>query len=191
MKLTEANLTEEVIHNAIEEIAADSSEEQKEEYKNVIKQIFHKDIPIAEALKIKPEVFEAMYAHAYRLYNSGNYQSACLLFAYLVTLDPGVAKYHMGQAASHHMLKEYGPAVDSYMTAFFIDMTNPLPFFHVADCLLKEKSIEGAYFCLGMAAGIAGENPKYDKIRDRAQMMQSTLRDPSMDQSSKNETVEL
>jgi type III secretion system low calcium response chaperone LcrH/SycD len=180
MNLAKTDPTEEMINEAIEKVMADYSEEQKEKYVEMIKLIYNKDVSLALALKMKPELLEGIYAYAYRLYGSGNFQTALLLFAYLVTLEPAILKYHMGQAACHHMLKQYDEAENSYIIAYYLDRKNPLPFFHIADCKLKTNSIEEAFFCLGVAAELAKQHPKYDKIKEKALLMQNALTvDPS------------
>lgn len=163
------------IQEMVEELGPKYSDVKKAEYKEYLRQIFEEGLPPIQVLDITPDMMEAIYGQAYRLYLSGNYRPASLLFALLLSLDPAVLRFNMGLAACHHMMKEYPQAIDSYMTAFCLDMKSPLPFFHVADCLQKDNNLEYAYFCLGVAAEIAGDDPKYAKLKERAKMMQKHL----------------
>ncbi len=167
--------TDELISTIVTEFGTSYTEKQKEQYSLVLHKIMDEGIPPADAMEIPPDLLNAIYGFAYRIYNSGNYLMASVMFALLVSLKPGVIKFHMGLGASFHLLKEYGKATECYLTCYIADLSNPLPFYHIADCCLKEGSNEAARTSLDFAIAIASADRKYDKLKERAEMMKSHL----------------
>jgi type III secretion system low calcium response chaperone LcrH/SycD len=92
-----------------------------------------------------------MYHHGHAFYTQGKYEEAIRVFGFLVIADHFDRRYHMGMAACLHMLKRYVEAARYYGIAWLLDLTDPAPPMHAAECQLAigdraqaRKSLEHA-----------------------------------------------
>jgi type III secretion system low calcium response chaperone LcrH/SycD len=129
-----------------------------------------------DAIGVKPSVLEGIYAQAYRLYNTGKYIEAVHIFRILILMNPMEAKYLLGLAACFHMLKEYKNAIQSYTMCSLMDPKSPIPHYHSSDCFIQMKDYLSAMVCLQMSIDIAGQQPQYAKIKERAQLSLDSLK---------------
>lgn len=166
---------QELIQETVEEVGTNCSPKEKERYQEILTKIIMQQMPPAEALGITPEVMSAIYNHAYRLYNSGNYHVAGVLFAFLVNLNSSDPKYLFGMAAADHMEKKYAEAIETYWACFALNMSNPIPLYHICDCCLKLEQPQDALYAIGLAVQLAGNEPKFAKLKQRAEMIQESL----------------
>lgn len=169
---------EELIETAATEIAKNGSEEDKKYYKSVLHKAIEVDkniVPDAKDLGLTPEMLNLLYEAAYHRYQEGKYNEACIIFSWLILLDAKNSTYYFGVASCYHRMKEYLKAINNYMLACAADPTNPMPFYHISDCYLKLNAPGNAICSLQMAITQAEDNPKYSKIKERAQMIQGRL----------------
>ena len=79
---------------------------------------------------------EAVYSLAFGYYQTGKFNEALKLFQFLVLFDHLNKKYWMGLGAVQQVLKDFQGAIVSYGYSSFLDLKNPKPQFHAAECLL-------------------------------------------------------
>ena len=79
---------------------------------------------------------EAVYSLAFGYYQTGKYDEAAKLFQFLVLFDHLNAKFWIGMGAVQQVKKDYKGAVASYAYASFLDLENPKPQLHAAECYL-------------------------------------------------------
>lgn len=164
------------VKKAAEKIGLTIGEDFADKIADAAKNVVEKGIPLKDALGFPNEQIEAMYAQAYRLYNTGKYEEAIHFFRMLVALDPTEGKYALGMGACFHMMKEYENAANIYMTASVLDSNNPIPLFHASDCYIQMKDPASALFVLDMAIQRAGNKPEYQILKDRAQLTTEGLK---------------
>lgn len=148
--------------------------------KQVLNKLFNEGMTAKDAANIKPGVLENIYAQAYRLYNTGKYIEAVHIFRILIMLNPLEAKYLLGLSACFHMLKEYKNAIQTYTMCSLLDPKSPLPHYHSSDCFIQMKDYLSAMVCLQMAIDVAGDQPQYGKIKERAQMSLDNLKQQNL-----------
>lgn len=130
-----------------------------------------------------PDKIEEVYAVAFNFYQNGKYQEALSIFRLLSLSNPHEQKYWAGLGACHKMLKNYADAVQSYTLAAMIDETDPMIFFHSADCLFSLGMIENALQMLDSVEQVIGQ----DKEKHTALLAQTALlRDAWSGQNKKN-----
>lgn len=167
---------EELIKDTVEEVSPNSSPKEKMEYAAMLqKSIEEGRFPSKEEFGITPDMLTGLYASGYRLYNSGNYNDASIIFSILGLMDSKNSDYIFSLGACHHQLKEFKDALNYYMAAFYMDTRNPLPFFHIADCYIQMKKPGHAIFSLAMVIAQAGDNPNYAKIKQKAELIRNRL----------------
>ena len=79
---------------------------------------------------------EAVYSVGFNMYRTGRYDDAEKIFRFLVLFDHLEPKYWMGVGAIQQVRKDYKSAIASYGYASFLDLSNPKPQFHAAECFL-------------------------------------------------------
>ena len=91
---------------------------------------------VKELKGIKNEELEAVYSLAFNFYRSGKYDEAEKLFNFLALFDHLNQKFWMGVGAVRQVKKDYAGAVQAYGYASFLDLKNPKPQIHAAECFL-------------------------------------------------------
>ena len=79
---------------------------------------------------------EAVYSLAFGYYRTGKYDEASKLFQFLVLFDHLNAKFWFGIGAVQQAMKDYQGAVASYGYCSFLNLENPKPQLHAAECFL-------------------------------------------------------
>ena len=85
---------------------------------------------------VSNEELEAVYSLAFGYYRTGKYDEASKLFQFLVLFDHLNAKFWFGLGAVQQALKDYQGAVSSYGYCSFLNLENPKPQLHAAECFL-------------------------------------------------------
>jgi type III secretion system low calcium response chaperone LcrH/SycD len=91
---------------------------------------------LAEALGCSVKTQEGLYYLAYTFYNQAKYDDAMRVFAYLMTANHVDRRYHSGFGACLHMQQRYREALRHYAAASMLDLTDPGPVMHSAECYL-------------------------------------------------------
>lgn len=95
------------------------------------------DVTTVRDLKgITDAEMEAVYSLGFNFYNTGRIEDAAKVFKFLVLFDHMNPKYWTGMGAVQQVNREYQAAVTSYGFASFLDLENPKPQFHAAECYL-------------------------------------------------------
>ena len=82
---------------------------------------------------------------------AGKFNEALKLFQFLVLFDHLNKKYWMGLGAVQQVLKDFQGAIVSYGYSSFLDLKNPKPQFHAAECFLAmgdRRNAASALFAL-------------------------------------------
>jgi type III secretion system low calcium response chaperone LcrH/SycD len=132
---------------------------------------------IAEVRGVTPEELEAVYAIAYAEYGQKHLDKAEALFRFLCTFDHRVAKYWIGLGATRQELKEWQPAMMAYVMAGMFDAKDPVPALQTGDCLLAIGKFEKAETALKDAVHRASQDPKYGKLKARAEALLKIARE--------------
>jgi type III secretion system low calcium response chaperone LcrH/SycD len=80
--------------------------------------------------------YELLYALGHQLYSQARYEEAMKTFSFLVMHNHLDKRFMNALASSHQMLKSYLEAVKYYSLASLMDMSDPLPTFHTAECFI-------------------------------------------------------
>lgn len=91
---------------------------------------------------------EAVYSLAFGYYQTGKYDEAGKLFQFLVLFDHLNPKFWLGVGAVQQIRKDYKAAIQSYCYASFLDLSNPKPQLHAAECYVALGDKENALSAL-------------------------------------------
>ncbi len=124
---TQANNTNRE-HNTMNDITKQQIEEAAK--------AFAKGATMKEVRGITNDELEAVYSLGFGYYNTGKFEDAQKLFEFLVLFDHLSTKYWFALGAVQQAQKEYQKAISSYSYSSFLDLENPKPQFHAAECYL-------------------------------------------------------
>jgi type III secretion system low calcium response chaperone LcrH/SycD len=79
--------------------------------------------------------YEAMYAVAHGMYAQERYADAQKMFSFLVACNPFDRRFHQALASTMQMNGQFEEAIGYYSMASVMDMADPVPTFHTAECL--------------------------------------------------------
>ena len=91
---------------------------------------------LKEVRGITNDELEAVYSLGFSYYNTGKFDDAQKLFEFLVLFDHLNAKYWFALGAVQQARKDFQKAIASYGYSSFLDLENPKPQFHAAECFL-------------------------------------------------------
>ena len=91
---------------------------------------------LKEVRGITNDELEAVYSLGFGYYNTGKFEDAQKLFEFLVLFDHLSTKYWFALGAVQQARKDYQKAIASYGYSSFLDLENPKPQYHAAECYL-------------------------------------------------------
>lgn len=154
-----------------------------------VHQFIEQGAVLADARGLTEEHMNAVYALAHNLYQHGEYDRAETLFQFLCYYNHLERKYPMGLAACRHMQRNYSGAVEAYAVAALLDVDDPRPQFHAAECFLARGDAAMAGIALEAAIETCDEQPTWQSLRTRAATLQVQLGEPSIHQDEQAATA--
>ncbi|HGS5289922.1 TPA: SycD/LcrH family type III secretion system chaperone VcrH [Vibrio parahaemolyticus] len=125
---------------------------------------------------VSADTIEHIYAVGYNFFQSGKIEQAAKVFQLLSILDHYQARFFIGLGAARQELGEYLQAIDAYSYAALVDINDPRPPFHSAECHLKLEQLteaeSGFYSAKEMSAG----KSQYADLHQRAGIMLEAVR---------------
>ncbi|HIF6102940.1 SycD/LcrH family type III secretion system chaperone VcrH [Vibrio parahaemolyticus] len=125
---------------------------------------------------VSADTIEHIYAVGYNFFQSGKIEQADKVFQLLSMLDHYQARFFIGLGAARQELGEYLQAIDAYSYAALVDINDPRPPFHSAECHLKLEQLteaeSGFYSAKEMSAG----KSQYADLHQRAGIMLEAVR---------------
>jgi type III secretion system low calcium response chaperone LcrH/SycD len=99
-----------------------------------IQDVLMKSETLQKAFDVSNGEMEEVYGEAFCFYNEDDYLESSTAFRWLVLLNPFVAKYWAGLAASLQLMGKYEKALHAYAMEALLDSDNPYPHFHAYEC---------------------------------------------------------
>ena len=149
--------------------------ESLEKLRVVVEQVMEGSTTLMDAMGLRTDQFEALYAVAYNTYMAGKYEDAAKLFGVLVAIQPFESRIFMGLGASFQMLQNYENAALFYQWACGIDQRDPAPMLHSAECFLAMKDFPAARSALTHTLKRADGNDACAALCSKAEVMLSNL----------------
>jgi len=122
--------------------------------------------------------YEALYTLGHNLYEQCRYPDAVRIFAFLVLQNHLEPRYMNAYASSLQMVGNYLEAIKCYSTASLMDMEDPLPTFHTAECMLALDMVTQAREALGYVISQC-KAPQYADLKARAVALQALVSAPA------------
>ena len=112
------------------------AEELDKEIKDLAKKLFEDGATLGELKGITSRELNAVYQMGLGFYNTGRYDDAEKVFAFLVMFDHLEAKYWTALGAVQQVKKNFEKAKTAYTQAALLDIHAPKPQYYVAECFL-------------------------------------------------------
>jgi len=110
-------------------------ETQKMELAHKISDKLKEGQTLEQAIGCRKATLANIYALAYAKYQQGHYQDAIDLFQYLLILNHERYEYALGLAAAFQALGNFEGAASTYLYCAVLEPSDPVPFFHGAECM--------------------------------------------------------
>ena len=104
--------------------------------KDLAKKLFQDGATLGELKGVTRRELNAVYQMGLGFYKTGRFDDAEKVFTFLVMFDHLESKYWLALGAVQQVKKDFKGAVASYAYASFLDLENPKPQLHAAECYL-------------------------------------------------------
>lgn len=101
-----------------------------------VKTLIQENATLKQLKGVTNAELEAVYSLAFGYYRTGKFDEALKLFQFLVLFDHLNAKYWFGFGAVQQALRDFQGAIASYGYCSFLNLENPKPQLHAAECFL-------------------------------------------------------
>ncbi len=143
-----------------------ATEESANEYARSIINDMLNGASLKDIYGIPENIMQAIYAHAYDLYEKGRIDDAKVFFQFLCTHDMYNSDYSLGMGAVHQQEKDYQKAGQMYALSFALDAKNVRAMLYAGQCNLFLKNKPEAAQCFTCV--IDSEAPTALKTQARA-----------------------
>lgn len=120
---------------------------------------------LQRAFAVSPYEMEEIYKEGHSFYILDNFLESSTSFRWLVLLNPFVAKYWMGLAASLQLLEKYEKALHAYAMVALLEMENPYPHWHAYECYSLLNNLEEGKLALQNAYQRTLNQPAYCDLK--------------------------
>lgn len=144
------------------------SDAQTERLAKDISQLLSAGGTLGDAYRYTQEDYEVLYALGHSLYSQERYPDAVKAFGYLVMHNHLERRFISAYAASLQMVKSYEEALSYHLLASVMKLTDPVPTYHQAECLIALSRFAEARECLYMVVRQCSEQ-KIEALKSRAQ----------------------
>lgn len=118
---------------------------------------------------------ETMYALAHRMYGQAKYDDAARIFSHLVTCNHMDARFFVGFGACMQMKGRHPQALKFYGVASVLDLADPTPVMHMAECHLALGDHAQARTAIARGLDLASGNDRHRATRARLEAMRAFL----------------
>lgn len=106
---------------------------------------------------ISENELEAVYSVGFNFYQTGRIEEAQKIFSFLVMFNHLSPKFWMGLGAVYQVQKSFDQAITAYGYASFLDLADPRPQYHAAECFWAKGDRANALSALAALEEYASE----------------------------------
>lgn len=132
---------------------------------------------LANILGHSPDSLEALYALGHNFYTHKQYDEAMRVFAFLLSNNHMDRRFFKGMAACLHMQRRYEDAAKYYGAASLLDLSDPEPVVHAAECFLALSRTKEAMQALEVAKQQTTGKDRYLALHARVQTILELIKE--------------
>ncbi|MDO8300187.1 SycD/LcrH family type III secretion system chaperone [Lacisediminimonas sp.] len=130
---------------------------------------------IGQMLGHTPKAMEALYANGYALFGQGKYDQAQKAFGALLLCNHLDRRFYKGYAACMQMQGQHTEAIKYYVLCATLDVCDPEPVFHAAECMLALGKRDEARASIEHLLEMPARDERDAKIQSRAKGLMEVL----------------
>lgn len=142
-----------------------------------VTEAFSNGATLGDLIGYDDDDYEAVYALGHSFYAQARYLDALKAFGFLVMNNPLERRFVNSYASCLQMQKRHEDAIAFYGLASMMEISNPGPIFHTAECLIALGRIPEAVDALGIVVDLC-EKPDQEALKTRAQALLDLLKAP-------------
>lgn len=143
--------------------------------KNWVQKQLSEGNSVQKMMGFNDETMNQFYATACKIFENKNYDDASKAFLFLVTINPYHYDYWLGLGAATQHCHDYEAAVDAYEMAAICQLDNPIPYFHLANCLFAMHDRDSALKAIEMVLEYSNDNADFSDLRQKAMAAKGVL----------------
>ena len=120
---------------------------------------------------------EAIYGLGSLLYEQGKFEQAEQVFAWLCREKPVSARFLKALGAARQMMGRYQSAIDAYGLAAVLNLEDPAPSLHAAECLIHIDEFERARNALDAAEEQAQGKAQHAETTEKIATLREAITD--------------
>lgn len=125
---------------------------------------------------ISENELEAVYSVGFNFYQTGKLEEAQKIFSFLVMFNHLSPKFWMGLGAVYQVKKAFDQALTAYGYASFLDLEDPRPQYHAAECFWAKGDRTNALSALEALEHFAPKNTEMGReYREKAAELKAKL----------------
>lgn len=138
-------------------------------------ELLHGGATLGSLTGMQAEHYDMLYAQAYRLYSAGRHADAEKVFSFLVTRNPHDTRFTFGLGACLQAQGEWEQAMGMYACVLPLDIENPVPPFHICECMVAlGRTTEAMDVLEELIQRIT--QPEHEELKQRSQAMLALLK---------------
>jgi len=131
---------------------AEHSDTQSEQAVGLLLQHLADGGTLGDLRGLEDKHYEALYSIGHNQYQLGQYDKAIEMFQFLVLMNPWDRRFPMALGSAYQMTQRYDKALGYYTMAVSLNMMDPIPMFHSAECMAAlghyEEAVEALQFVI-------------------------------------------
>lgn len=155
---------------------SDKSNDKQVNLSEQIAEQFSRGVTLGEMVGYDERDLAAVYALGHECYSQGRYSDAMKAFGFLVMHDHWERKYMIAFAASLQMMGQYKEAIEHYSQASVLDLSDPQPTFHTAECMIPLGMLDEAEEALGIVIRQCAGQDEHAALGQRAEDLLAVIR---------------
>jgi type III secretion system low calcium response chaperone LcrH/SycD len=156
------------IQEAFKKLGDKVPENMRRSVEKAVTNIYEGNLSPMKAVGMSPNQAELLYHEAYQLFQSGKYKEALSIFYFLRELEVDSFRYNFAIAACYQYLKDYQNAIANYLMCTYINFKDPMPYYHMYDCYLKQSQLIPALQSIVSVLIAIKKRPEYAKLKEKA-----------------------
>lgn len=130
---------------------------------------------IQDILGFSDRLMHDLHACSRQLFEHHRYHDATDAFLFLVTLCPSRFDFWLGLGASSQRIGDFEGAIDAYEMAAMCEISNPWPYFYLANCLFAIHERDSALQAIELALEYSEGRDEYRDVYNQSIAARSLL----------------
>lgn len=139
--------------------------------RDTMKKVLEEGKTLGEAFDFSQDDLVTLYTFGYKLFESGKYKDAFLLFQMLSVFFPMNGALSLAMGTCHQRMKNWESAIEQYLVAAHLDKGDPIPYYYCYECYVQLEEPLYAGMMLRCVIDRCGDIPSFQAIKAKSELM--------------------